>query len=303
MQEQIQGYLAFLAEKDDASENTVAAYRNDLSQLHTFVSHYSSPTVTAISSWSEVDSVVIQNYVLDLKARGYASSTVARKIAAVKSFFEYLAAHEVVAANPTAGLESPKVKKHLPHTIRHEDVEKLLAAPAAGEGPQALRDVALLETLYATGVRVSELVNLDLANLDLERRTVTSSMSGKRSRVIPIDARTNQALRRYVEEGRPHLAPAPDETALFLNHRGQRLTRQGLWLIIKHYVKEVGIKESVTPHTLRHSFATHLLDTGAALREVQERLGHASLSTTQVYRQVASDHNDTVIIDGKPVRR
>ena len=152
-------------------------------------------------------------------------------------------------------------------------------------------------------MRVTELVNLDVGNLDLERRTVTSSMSGKRSRVIPIDARATHALRRYLIEGRPHMLTTPDETALFLNHRGQRLTRQGLWLIIKRYVKEVGIEESLTPHTLRHSFATHLLDTGTALREVQERLGHASLSTTQVYKQVAGDHNDEIVIDGKPVRR
>jgi integrase/recombinase XerD len=303
MQEQIQRYLTFLAEEDGGSVNTVAAYRNDLGQLYTFVSRYRSPTVEEIHGWSEVDAAVVQNYVLDLKARGYASSTVARKIAAVKSFFDYLTTHDEIAVNPTEDLESPKVKKHLPHTIRHEDVEKLLAAPATVGGAQALRDMALLETLYATGVRVTELVNLDVENLDLERRTVTSSMSGKRSRVIPIDARAAHALRSYLEEGRPHLITTPDETALFLNHRGQRLTRQGLWLIIKRYVKEIGIKEPVTPHTLRHSFATHMLDTGTALREVQERLGHASLSTTQVYRQVASDHSDEVIIDGKPVRR
>lgn len=301
MQEEVQRYLLSLGIEEDASDNTVAAYRNDLSQLLTFLMHYTAPDGTRVTGWEQVTPAVIQDYVFHLRDRDYASSTVARKVAAVKSFFEFMRSHGIVGDDPAALLESPKVKKHIPHTISHEDVERLLAAPKQLATPQALRDSALLETLYATGMRVTELVNLDINDLDLTDGRIICGAAGKRRRVAPLDATVQQALRVYMERGRPSLIVRTNERALFLNHRGQRLTRQGLWLIIKRYVKEVGIREQVTPHTLRHSFATHLLNTGAALREVQRRLGHASLSTTQVYRQVAEESSHEIIIDGEAV--
>ncbi len=303
MQEQIARFLEYMAVEEDASENTIAAYRNDLSQFYTFLSTYTSPLGEKIESWQEVDEIIVQNYVLEMKGRDYATTTVARKIAAIKSFFEYLRGSGVVPIDPTVNLESPKVKKHLPHAIAPEDVEKLRVAPAASDTPQAQRDLALMETLYATGVRVTELVNLDVEDVFLENQTVRCGRGNKRSRIVPIDDRSAAAIQRYLTDGRQKLLVRPEETALFLNHRGQRLTRQGLWLIVKRYVKEVGIEESVTPHTLRHSFATHLLNSGAGLREVQERLGHASLSTTQVYKQVSSESASEVTIDGKPVNK
>jgi integrase/recombinase XerD len=185
-------------------------------------------------------------------------------------------------------------------------VDKLLAAPAAQQTPNALRDVALMETLYATGVRVSELINLNLGDIDLFNRLVACN-SGRRSRVVPIFPRAVTALRAYLDDGRPHLVVDPNEQALFLNHRGQRLTRQGLWLIIKRYVVDVGIDDMVTPHTLRHSFAAHLLSAGANLREVQERLGHANVSTTQMYRQGqetggGASGEAEITIDGRAVK-
>jgi integrase/recombinase XerD len=299
MQEEVQRYLLSLGIEEDASDNTVAAYRNDLSQLLTFLMHYTAPDGTRITNWEQVTPAVIQDYVFHLRDRDYASSTVARKVAAVKSFFEFMRTHGLVEEDPAALLESPKVKKHIPHTISHEDVERLLAAPKQQVTPQALRDSALLETLYATGMRVTELVNLDVGDLDLEFGKMVCGADSKRRRVAPLDATVQAALRIYIQRGRPSLVVRPSETALFLNHRGQRLTRQGLWLIIKRYVKEVGILDAVTPHTLRHSFAAHLLHTGAGLREVQRRLGHASLSTTQVYRQVADETAPEITIDGK----
>ena len=169
--------------------------------------------------------------------------------------------------------------------------------------PQALRDQALMETLYATGVRVTELVNLNVSDVDLAARTIACAAGGKRNRLSPIYPRAVVVLEHYLSAGRPHLVVEPNETALFLNHRGQRLTRQGLWLIIKRYVREVGIQQTVTPHTLRHSFAAHLIHAGAGLREVQERLGHASLSTTQIYRQLPNDPGPELIIDGRPVKQ
>lgn len=303
MQEEVQRYLLSLDFEENASENTIAAYRNDLTQLLTFLMHYQSVDSERIHSWNQVTPGVMQEYVFHLRERAYASSTVARKVAAIKSFFEYLHSRGMIENDPAALLESPKVKKHVPHTISSEDIERLLAAPRQYESAQAIRDSALLETLYATGMRVTELVNLNLSDLDLETGQLICSANSKRRRVAQLDEHTRETLRRYVEKGRPALMVRNNEPALFLNHRGRRLTRQGLWLIIKRYVAEVGIEAPVTPHTLRHSFAAHLLSTGAGLREVQERLGHASLSTTQVYKQVADDSAPEILVDGKPLRR
>ena len=303
MQEQIERFLDHLTIDEEAAENTTAAYRNDLSQLYTYVSTYRTPLGETISAWSAVDSTVVQGHVLELKQRDYAATTVARKIAAIKSFFAYLFADGEIEVDPAAHLESPKVKKHAPQTILPEEVDRLLAAPAAMHSPQALRDQALMETLYATGVRVTELVNLNVEDVDLAKRTIACAAGGKRNRTASIDPRASAVLEQYLLGGRPHLLMDPDEQALFLNHRGQRLTRQGLWLIIKRYVREVGIQQTVTPHTLRHSFAAHLIHAGAGLREVQERLGHASLSTTQIYRQLPADPGPELIIDGRPVTK
>ncbi len=302
MREQIERFLIHLTAEEDSSENTVAAYRNDLNQLLIFLEAYRGPFGEQVAEWPQVDKSVVQSYLLDLNDRGYASTTVARKIAAIKGFFEYLFRTHAVAEDPAAGISSPKVKKHVPQTIPPADVDKLLAAPAASNTPQSMRDLALMETLYATGVRVTELVNLEVADIDLSRGQVRCGATGRRRRSVPIGASTVEALSRYLEDGRPQLVVSTNESALFLNHRGQRLTRQGLWLIIKRYVHEVGIEDSVTPHTLRHSFAAHLLDSGAKLREVKDRLGHASLSTTQVYRQVANDSNAEIVIDGRTVK-
>lgn len=301
MQEQIDRFLDYLVAEEDASENTIAAYRNDLSQLATFLADYHSPLGDTISSWTDVDTGVMQTYLLELKQRDYAATTVARKVAAIKSFAEYLVAKGVLQEDPTGDMVSPKVKKHTPHTIPPEDVDKLLAAPNQYNSSQSLRDVALMETLYATGVRVTELVGLDVDDVDLYNRLMACDASNKRRRVVPIFPRALVSLERYLLEGRPHLVIAPNEKALFLNHRGQRLTRQGLWLIIKRYVAEVGIKEPVTPHTLRHSFAAHMLQAGANLREVQERLGHSSTVTTQQYREVLLESE--IVIDGKPYKK
>jgi integrase/recombinase XerD len=301
MQQQIDGFLAQLGAKAEASENTVAAYRNDLNQLATFLAGYRSPFGEELSDWRQVDSGVIQAYMLEMKDRDYAATTVARKVAAMKSYFEYLLRTGVIDVDPTEGLSSPKVKKQTPHTIAPDQVDRLLAAPAAHDSANALRDVALMETLYATGVRVSELINLNLGDIDLFNRLVACN-SGRRSRVVPIFPRAVAALEAYLAEGRPQLQVDPEEQALFLNHRGQRLTRQGLWLIIKRYVSEVGIDAMVTPHTLRHSFAAHLLNAGANLREVQERLGHANVSTTQMYKQSSDDSSAEVIVDGRVVK-
>jgi integrase/recombinase XerD len=286
MQENIQAFLMFLDTEKGYADNTIAAYRNDLTQFLRYLEEKDS-----ISSWAEVDKDTIISYVLNLKEREYTSSTVARKVAAIKSFFHYLMAEKVVSDDPTATLDSPKVKKRLPKAISREDIEQLLAAPAQGTSAKSQRDHALLELLYASGMRVTELVSLDVSDVNLASHSVRvrGKKASSKERIIPVGDRALDALQIYVNKGRMQLVRDPEEPALFLNHRGQRLTRQGLWLIIKHYVDEVGISEDVTPHTLRHSFAAHKLSQGKSLQDIQKLLGHANISTTQVYQHVGQE--------------
>jgi integrase/recombinase XerD len=286
MQDQIQDFLNFLDTEKGYADNTIAAYRNDLTQFLRYLEQQERN-----STWAEVDKDTIINYVLNLKEREYTSSTVARKVAAIKSFFHYLMAEKIVIDDPTATLDSPKVKKRLPKAISREDIERLLAAPAQGTSAKSQRDHALLEMLYASGMRVTELVSLDVDDVNLASGSVRvrGKKASSKERIIPVGDRALEALRTYVNKGRMQLMRDPDERALFLNHRGQRLTRQGLWLIIKHYVDEVGISEDVTPHTLRHSFAAHKLSQGKSLQDIQKLLGHANISTTQVYQHVGQE--------------
>jgi integrase/recombinase XerD len=285
MKEQVQRFLEYIVEEKGYSENTLAAYSNDLSQFLEYV----EPRVDA---WAAVTRELIMDYIMRMKSgQEYASSTVARKVAAIKSFFHYLVDTGALEDDPTATLDSPKIRKRLPKAISAEELEILLAEPAEEETPKALRDRALLEVLYGTGLRVTELVSLDVDDVNLASHTLrVVRPKDETERIVPIHERAIEPLRDYLERGRIQLLRDAQEQALFLNHRGHRLTRQGLWLIVKHYVREVGISEDITPHTLRHTFATHLVEKKADLEYVQELLGHANLSTTQVYTQVSAEH-------------
>jgi len=299
--EKVQQFLDYLLVEKGYSNNTIAAYRNDLSQLVRYLAEERS--MESPLDWRKVGKNTVIDYILYLKEREYASSTVARKIAAVKSFFHYLFQSGFLVDDPTITLDSPKVRKRLPRAASPEDIERLLAA-AKGESPKALRDRALLELLYATGMRVTELISLNLGDVDLDTGSVRCYGKGAKERVLPIHKRAVEALQLYLEKGRPRLLrDGSDEQALFLNPRGQRLTRQGLWLIVKQYVREAGLGGLITPHTLRHSFATHMLNRGADLRNVQHLLGHASLSTTQVYTRVSSERLRQVYNEAHPRAR
>jgi integrase/recombinase XerD len=284
MEEQIHRFLDYIVKDKGYSSNTLAAYRNDLSQFLEFVK-------PKVGSWGEVSQKLLMDYIMVMKSdQEYASSTVARKVAAIKSFFHHLVDVGELEDDPTATLDSPKIRKRLPKAISAEELQSLLAEPAAEETPKALRDRALLEVLYGTGLRVTELVSLDVDDVNLASGTLrVVRPKDKAGRVVPIHERAIEPLREYLERARIQLLRDPQEKALFLNHRGHRLTRQGLWLIVKHYVREVGISEDVTPHTLRHTFAAHLVEKKADLEYVQELLGHANISTTQVYTQVSSE--------------
>ncbi|MCB0192500.1 MAG: tyrosine recombinase [Anaerolineae bacterium] len=292
MNEQIQGFLTFLEEEKKYADNTIAAYQNDLNQFIHYVTD--DQEKVQAESWTEVGKSTITDYIGHLKNNGYSSSTVARKVAAIKSFFHFLVAESVIKEDPTYTLDSPKVKKRLPKAISPAEIDRILNAPAEENGPKAQRDMALLEMLYASGMRVTELVSLDTTDLDFATDTTGSvRVRGKRAnkeREIPLTGHTLSILKNYIHGGREQLAHDPNENALFLNNRGQRLTRQGLWLIIKHYVEAVGISSEVTPHTLRHSFAAHKLSQGKSLQDIQKLLGHANISTTQVYAHINQDN-------------
>lgn len=279
--EQIREFLQALKQARGYAPNTVEAYRNDLAQFVRFA-QVERPTVT---EWQRVDRPLLLTFVLHLKERGYTPASIARKIAVLKTFFHFLVEQGVITDDPAATLGSPRVDKRAPPVLSNAEIARLLAAPGANHTPKGLRDSAILAVLYASGLRVSELVWLDMDDVDLAAATVRVRHATK-WRQVPVGASAREALARYLERGRPELGPRDDERALFINARGERLTRQGLWLIIKEYVQHAGITTPVTPHTLRHSFAIRLLSEGTDIAAVQRLLGHANLSTTQMYARL-----------------
>jgi integrase/recombinase XerD len=286
MREQIEGFLRYLTTEKDCSENTTSAYRNDLTQFLDFITG-------KVQSWDQVKKAILAAYVKFLQEQKYASSTIARKVAAVKSFFHFMIDTNHLSDDPTATLNSPKVKKRLPKILSLEQVETLLNEPVQMSDPKSMRDKAFLELLYATGMRVSELVALNTEDIELSKQMVYCSSRANKQRALPLSESAANAINIYLERGRPALLRDTQENALFLNHRGKRLTRQGLWLIIKGHVQSAGLGAGVTPHTLRHSFATHKLHDGARLRDVQKLLGHANISTTQIYTEVEQQDETT----------
>jgi len=289
MRKEIQSFLNHLSIEKGFSENTIDAYRNDLSQLATFIEELAMVQGHE-PRWSTVDRNLLISYILNLKERNYAPATMARKVAAIKSFFGFIVSEGIIKSDATENLSSPKVGKSLPKPLSAAEVEALLEEPNRLSSPEAKRDVAMIELLYACGMRVSELIAINTGDINLEAGFVRCFGKGSKERIIPIHIRAAQALEGYLVEARPLLLRNREENALFLNRRGERLTRQGFWLILKTYAKAAGIKSAVTPHTLRHSFATHMLSGGADLRAVQELLGHANISSTQVYTYLTSEH-------------
>lgn len=287
MEQQLNHFLETLKADQGRADNTIAAYRNDLTQFITFIrSRLLDPVEPATVTPDLLDA-----YVSDLQngaGTTYAPSTIARKVAAVKSFFHFLIQHNVISVDPSARITSPKVKKQTPRVLSRQEIEQLLAAAARIGGSRGQRDSALLTFLYATGLRVTEVVNVKLEDVNWEAGTVACPGKGGRERLVPLGAAQN-LVADYLKNARPTLTREASPPMLFLNHRGQKLTRQGVWLIIKEAAKLAEISDLVTPHTLRHSFAKHLLTSGESVRRVQELLGHANLSTTQIYRTMPAE--------------
>ena len=289
MKEEIEQFLTYLSVEKGFSDNTVAAYHNDLSQLNDFATRDAAKRGLT-PSWSSFTRQAMLSYMLNLKERNYADTTMARKVAAAKSFFGFMVAEGKIRDNPTDNVGSPNIGRSLPKPISISQVRLLLEQPARLNKPDAKRDSAMLSLLYASGMRVSELVSLNLGDVDTSGDFVRCFGKGHKERLIPIYRNASLAVEEYINENRPKLARRGDEKALFLNRRGDRLTRQGFWQILKEYAEKAGLEREITPHTLRHSFATHMLSGGADLRSVQELLGHANISTTQVYTHLTSEH-------------
>ncbi len=294
MQNQVENFLGHMTGERGLTVNTIAAYRTDLEQLGSFLHE------RGITGWDVVTSDDILAFMLFLRERRYANSTVARRTAAVKAFYKYLTTAQMVASDPTIEIDSPKVDRCPPHAISPHQVDELLELPLRASTPEGFRDKAMLELLYATGMRVSELVSLNLTDIDMDTTTVRCIGKARRERILPLSNTAVTAVEEYLDIGRPqlHRSNTQPVEALFLNHRGRRLTRQGFWLILKSYAQELGLHD-LTPHTLRHSFAAHMLNNGAELQEVQELLGHASLSTTQIYTHLSSNGDSSTTRNGR----
>lgn len=283
MKEEIDSFLNYLTVEKGFSGNTIAAYRNDLHQMADYVQQ-------KVKTWANFDRQGMLSYMLSLKERNYAPTTVARKVAAARSFFAFLVAERIIKTDPTENMSSPSVGKALPKPITISQVRRLLEQPAKLNTMEARRDSVMLQLLYASGMRISEMVSLNLGDVDVSGGFVRCFGKGHKERIVPIHEQAAQAVKEYVEEVRPQLARGRDEAALFLNARGERLTRQGFWQKLKEYARAAELGSKVSPHTLRHSFATHMLSGGADLRAVQELLGHANISTTQIYTHLTTEH-------------
>jgi len=290
MREPIDSLLNYLAVEKGYSRNTIDAYRNDVNGLADFARAEASKQGSA-PSWSNFSRQSMLSYMLYLKERGYVATTTARKVAAARSFFGFLAAEGTIKADPTENMSSPSVGRALPKPIPINQVRLLLEQPNKLSTAEAKRDRAMLELLYASGMRISELVALNLGDVNMEGDYYVRCFGkGNKERIIPLYEQIALTVKQYIEETRPKLAHDRKDEALFLNPRGERLTRQGFWQKLKEYAKSAGLDTQISPHTLRHSFATHMLSGGADLRSVQELLGHANISTTQVYTHLTTEH-------------
>lgn len=268
-------YGAYLTEEKHASQNTLSSYLRDITQFAEYLQGDDLRTA---------DSDRIQNYINWMRNRGKSAASVTRFLASVKSFYNFLIARGDITENPARGVTAAKVERKYPEILSSKEVELFLEQPQCVDA-KGFRDHAMLELLYATGIRVTELISLDLENLNLAAGVIHCISKGK-ERVIPLYHTAIKALQDYVRTIRPQLIADSSEKALFVNMNGERMSRQGFWKIIKYYQEKAGIEKDITPHTLRHSFAVHLLENGADLRSIQEMLGHADISSTQIYTHV-----------------
>ena len=276
MERQLKQFFEFLKDDKKLSENTLQSYKRDLKQFRKFVELYSL-------HYNKVSEDDINLYIKELQESGKKASSISRAIASIRSFYQYVFKKKKIKRDPTANIKSPKIEKRVPSVLTSQEVELLLDQPKDVD-LKGTRDKAMLEFAYATGMRVTEIISLNIDNVNLEEGYVTCE-SGNKQRTIPLGNMALKALKEYIEDARDIMIKDEDEKALFVNVNGGRLTRQGFWKIIKYYKEQAHITKDITPHVLRHSFATHLLQNGADLKAIQTMLGHSDISSTQVYMQ------------------
>ncbi|MGI8383506.1 site-specific tyrosine recombinase XerD [Robertmurraya sp. P23] len=280
MEDELKDFMHFLIVEKALAKNTIVSYERDLKAYLKYIK-----TVENVQSINDIGRIQIVHFLGHLKEHGKSSRTIARNIASIRAFHQFLLREKVAEQDPSVHIETPQLERTLPKVLNLQEVERLLEAPKLNNH-YGLRDKAMLELLYATGIRVSELIGLNLDDAHLTMGFVRCIGKGNKERIIPLGRTAATAIQEYLDKGRPQFIKNQREESLFVNHHGRRLTRQGFWKILKGLTKEAGIEKELTPHTLRHSFATHLLENGADLRAVQEMLGHSDISTTQIYTHV-----------------
>lgn len=272
-------FLEYLSVERGLAKNTIDAYNRD---LKSYIIYLRTKNITNIDYTNRT---TIVSYLLLMQKDGKASSSISRACAAIKSFYQFLFRERLIEKDPTANLDTPKLEHRLPKVLTVEEVEKLLSQPDT-TNPLGMRDRSMLELLYATGMRVTELISISVEDVNLEMGFLRCMGKGSKERIVPVGSIALEYLEQYISIARKELLNGKESKILFLNRQGNIMTRQGFWKIIKKYSNQAGIYKKITPHTLRHSFATHLLENGADLRAVQEMLGHADISTTQIYTHI-----------------
>ncbi len=278
MEKLVKDFLNFIILEKGLSLRTLQAYQSDLKDFLSFLKK------KGLDSWNKVKEQHLIEYLGDLRKRNLKSSSVGRRLSSLRRFFKYLLQEKEISQDPTLNLIAPRRERNLPLVLSVEEMFKFLNLPSS-DGREGIKDRSILEFLYATGLRVSELVNLKIEDVDLEAGYVRCKGKGNRERIVPLGKEAIKWVKKYLQEVRPFYLKGKDNPYLFINRRGKNYTRQGVWEIIKRYAKKLG-REDVSPHTFRHTFATHLLQGGANLRSVQEMLGHEDISTTQIYTQL-----------------
>src|SRR4051794_32788201 len=290
-------FLAYLEFERGLSRNTLEAYRSDLLQFGRFLAERDGDAISA--SGADVSDFLTELAKGSENRAPASAATLHRKAACLRSFYRHLRRENLLTDDPTAALSSPRRGKRLPEVLTRGEVQALLQSPK-GSDPAALRDRALLEVMYACGLRASEVIGLELTDVDVEEGLLRARGKGSKERVVPVGRAAVAAIRAYLAHGRPALVRMNPERALFVNFRGQALTRQGLYKIVRRHATTIGLADRMSPHTLRHTFATHLLSGGCDLRSVQEMLGHADVATTQLYTHLSPDHLRDVYFRAHP---
>ncbi len=275
MEREVEEYIEYIGSNSRKSANTLMSYRRDLIKLVTYLDE------KELNEWNQVTETDLTTYIMQLQREGCAQSTISRYIVSIKAFFEYMYRNGIIADDASVNIRTPRIEKKIPGIISVEHVVRLLTAPS-GDSPKQLRDRAMLELLYATGIKVSELVSIKMDDVNLQMGYI-NCRTVSHDRIIPFGNEAKQALMRYLKDGRDKLVKDNYSEYLFTNVSGEQMSRQGFWKLIKSYAKKAGIEEDITPYTLRHSFAAHMISNGAEIYAVSEMLGHTDVSATQVY--------------------